>query len=382
MSQERIAARALHDQLSRWLLESAYPLWSTQGRDLVRGGFHERLSTTGQPLDEPRRARVQPRQIYSFAQAPALGWRGDAAGIIQQGLSFLFARYRRPDGLYRTLVAPDGTALDERAVLYDQAFALLAFASSADIAGVSIDVRSEAEQLRVAINHRFKRSAAGYETEYPSKPPLQSNPHMHLFEASLAWKQVDGSGAWSSLADSIGELALAQFIDPATGALREFFDKAWQPVPGVEGRIVEPGHQFEWAWLLLRWRGSVDAEVRRVALRLIDIGERHGVQRGVAINALLDDFSIHDPVARLWPQTERVKAAAIAARLTGEDKYWSMVSEAARGLQKYLATPIAGLWYDRLLATGEMVDEPAPASSFYHIVAAIAELGSLLQAPR
>lgn len=382
MSKESTAARALHDQLSRWLLESAYPLWSTQGRDLVRGGFHERLSVTGQPLDEPRRARVQPRQIYSFAQARALGWRGDVGGIVQQGLSFFLTHYRRPDGLFRTLVAPDGTALDERAVLYDQAFALLAFASSAAFAGVSIDVRSQAEQLRVAIERRFKRSVAGFETEYPSKPPLQSNPHMHLFEASLAWKQVDGSGAWSSLADYIGELALARFIDPATGALRELFDNEWQPVPGVEGRIVEPGHQFEWAWLLLRWRGSADVDVRRAALRLIDIGERHGVQRGVAINALLDDFAIHDPVARLWPQTERIKAAAIAARLTGEAKYWSMVSEAARGLQPYLATPVAGLWYDRLLPSGEMVDEPAPASSFYHIVAAIAELGALLEEPR
>lgn len=382
VSKERIAAHALHDQLSRWLIESAYPLWSTQGRDLVRGGFHERLSVTGQPLEEPRRARVQPRQIYSFAQAPALGWRGDVPEIVQQGLSFFLKYYRRPDGLYRTLVAPDGTALDERAVLYDQAFALLAFASSTAVPGVRIDVRREAEQLRLAIERHFKRKAAGFDTEYPSKPPLQSNPHMHLFEASLAWKQVGGSGAWSSLADSIGELALARFIDPATGALRELFDSEWRPVPGVEGRIVEPGHQFEWAWLLLRWRGSADAVVRRTALRLIDIGEQHGVQRRIAINALLGDFSIHDPVARLWPQTERVKVAAIAARLTGEEKYWSMVSEAARGLQRYLATPVAGLWYDRLLPTGEMVDEPAPASSFYHIVAAISELGSLLEGPR
>lgn len=382
MSKERTTARALHDQLSRWLLEWAYPLWSTRGRDLVRGGFHERLSVTGQPLEEPRRARVQPRQIYCFSQAPGLGWRGDAAGVVEQGLSFFLMHYRRPDGLFRTLVAPDGSALDERAVLYDQAFALLGFAASATVAGVNVDVGREAEQLRVAIERRFKRSAAGFETEYPSKPPLQSNPHMHLFEASLAWMQVDGSGDWSSLADSIGELALKRFIDPATGALREFFDTEWRPVPGVEGRIVEPGHQFEWAWLLLRWRGSTDVDVRRAALRLIEIGEQSGVQRGVAINALLDDLSPHDPVARLWPQTERVKAAAIAARLTGEEKYWSMAGEAARGLQRYLATPVVGIWYDRLLPSGEMVLEPAPASSFYHIVAAIAELGSLLTEPR
>ena len=30
---------------------------------------------------------------------------------------------------------------------------------------------------------------------------------------------------------------------------------------------------------------------------------------------MLDDFSPHDASARLWPQTERLKAAALAARL-------------------------------------------------------------------
>ncbi|RZA10490.1 MAG: hypothetical protein EOP02_34300, partial [Proteobacteria bacterium] len=49
-----------------------------------------------------------------------------------------------------------------------------------------------------------------------------------------------------------------------------------------------------------------------------------------------------------------------------------------RGLQLYLRTPKAGLWYDKQVTTGTMVQEPAPASSFYHIVCAIVELGRSL----
>jgi mannose/cellobiose epimerase-like protein (N-acyl-D-glucosamine 2-epimerase family) len=55
------------------------------------------------------------------------------------------------------------------------------------------------------------------------------------------------------MADEIAELALSKFIDPKSGGLREYYDGDWNAAPGVDGRIVEPGHQFEWAWLLLRW---------------------------------------------------------------------------------------------------------------------------------
>jgi len=36
--------------------------------------------------------------------------------------------------------------------------------------------------------------------------------------------------------------------------------------------------------------------------------------------------------------------------------------------------PTPGLWRDRYLADGSFVDEPVPATSFYHIVCAITEL--------
>jgi mannose-6-phosphate isomerase len=48
-----------------------------------------------------------------------------------------------------------------------------------------------------------------------------------------------------------------------------------------------------------------------------------------------------------------------------------VVVEAAAGLTRYLKTPVRGLWYNRLTPSGVFLDEPAPASSFYHIVGAI-----------
>ncbi len=366
-----------HSQLCSWLCDAAYPLWSTRGVDQA-GGFHERLSQNGEPLAEPRRSRVNPRQAYCFAMAPSLGWRGDSAALVKHGLDYFVARYQRPDGLFRTLVAADGSALDDRALLYDQAFGLLAFNVAAAIGESRAERERQSLELRERVLTTMKRAGQGFETGVPPTRPLQSNPHMHLFEAALAGCEVcSESSLWKPLADEIAELALTRFIDPVTGALREFFDEDWNPAPGVSGRIVEPGHQFEWAWLLLRWGGADNGRARAAALRLIDIGEQHGVRNGLATNSLLDDFTPHDAGARLWPQTERLKAAALAARCTGEARYFSMTVAATHGLSRYLDCPIPGLWYDRIDVEGNVVDEPAPASSFYHLVAAIAEMSAL-----
>ncbi|MGH8240519.1 MAG: AGE family epimerase/isomerase, partial [Steroidobacteraceae bacterium] len=171
----------------------------------------------------------------------------------------------------------------------------------------------------------------------------------------------------------IGALALSAFIDPSTGILREHFDANWGKLAAA-GRVIEPGHHFEWAWLLLRWSGAARREVRNAALRLIAVAEHHGVRNEVAVNALLDDLSVQDPSARLWPQTERLKAAALAARVTGEERYWVMAHAAATGVFRYLETSVPGSWYDELTADGKLIEEPAPASTFYHLAAAAAQL--------
>lgn len=374
---QRASVEARHTELMRWLLEAAYPVWSTRGLDTVRGGFHERLTLDGEPTNDARRARVQSRQIFAFARASSLGWKGDALGAVHSGLHFFLTHYRRPDGLFRTLVTRDGVAVDDRALLYDQAFALLAFATAAPLVGDDFTLACEGEQLRGAIVKSLKRAGGGFESSLPHGPPLLSNPHMHLLEAALAWLDVGGGSEWRALADELGELALSRLIDPATGMLHESFEDNWIRTQDVVGRLVEPGHQFEWAWLLMRW-GQHRTDAREAALRLIDVAERYGVHRGVTINAIVNDASVHNSAARLWPQTERLKAAALSARLYGESRYWKMTACAAAGLLRYLSTHLPGLWYDCLLPSGEFVEEPARAGNFYHIVGAIYQLAAVM----
>ena len=347
-----------------WLTEAALPLWGGAGVDAAHGLFNEALSPDGRPVDLPRRARGQARQVFVFATAAAEGFGVSWRGVADAGWRRFVQVYRRPDGLFAKAASGEGAVLDAGADVYDQAFALLALAALHATDPAAGHAETAAEVLGALQARRAPPS--GFRESPPH--PFQANCHMHLFESALAWEEAGGGAPWTGLADEIAGLALARFIDPATGALREFFDEAWRAVTGEAG-LVEPGHQFEWAWLLERWgRARGDRAALTAAKRLYDNGLK-GVDpvREVAVNALWDDLSVRDASARLWVQTEHLKAALVLGT-EGE------ALRAARGLARYLATPARGAWRDRLLADGRFAEEPAPVTSLYHLMVAILEL--------
>ena len=138
-----------------------------------------------------------------------------------------------------------------------------------------------------------------------------------------------------------------------------------------------PGHQFEWAWLLMRWAALGGGDAALVAaLALIGSGER-GVdaRRGVAVLETLDDGTVHAPVGRLWAQTERVKAGCLAWSVTGEERFAEAALAGCESVRAFIAAAPSGLWRDQLPEQGGFVVEPTPASSFYHLVVAIDVLG-------
>ncbi len=382
-----MAVSALSATLDHWLTEQALPLWRDTGFNDPDGGFVETIDLSGRPTRDNLRARVQPRQTYCFAEAGLRGWAGDWQGASAGGLVFFDRVFLQPSGFYGALADADGTLLDPSFDIYNQAFALLAFAYLARAFPERRDeMAARSTALKARLDDWCKHPVAGFEEDNPPRLPLCSNPHMHLFEACLASEEVEGFDqvGWTNLADEIASLCMDRFIDPQTGALREFFDHDWAPMPGDLGRVVEPGHQFEWAWLLLRWgerRGDAGAIVK--ARRLFEIGEAHGIcaKRKVAIMQLNDDFSVRDPLARLWPQTEWLKAAIRLAALSegaARARYLGSAERAIAALNLFLDVPVKGLWRDKLPESGVFIEEAAPASTFYHILCAIYELKDCL----
>ena len=367
--------------LRRWLIDQALPTWAGTGVDHRAGGFFEAIDLQGRAVEAPRRTRVVARQVYVFATAARHGWLAGADALVDHGLAFLFDKLRRTDGSFASSVRPDGTLVDARFDLYEQAFALFALAAARRDRPDRAALHDEAIALLQVLRRRWRHPVAGFEEAAPRTLPLRSNPHMHLLEAALEWAEVAAPrdrAVWNDLADELAQLGLARFIDVDSGALREHFDGDWRPMPGAPGRVVEPGHQFEWGWLLTRWATrSADAAAAAVARRLIEIGEVQGVDRGrgVAVNTLDDRLRVTDANAKLWPQTERIKAwqarLSAAADAPAQAEAQARLRDAIAGLGRYLLPAPAGLWHEVMDAHGGFMPQHCRASSLYHIVCAI-----------
>lgn len=381
MSDLKVRLSEKQTQFKTWLFDKALPIWRDTGLDRAKGGVFEKIGLDGKPVDDARRTRVAARQVYSYALAKQMGYQGDTDSVIDLGLDWLSGPAATDDGMVYALLAPDGTVLKPEFDFYDHAFALLAYASAYRVRPNDKSLEDMAVTIRTRLMGAYKHPVRGFEESNPRTLPLKTNPHMHMFEASLAWIEAGGDKVWNEIAAEIAELCLDKFLHPENGSLREYFDGDWNPLEGEMGRIIEPGHQFEWAWLLVRW-SQITGDQRFVApaKRLVEIAEDFGTDhdRNVTIFELWDDFSPKDQKARLWAQTERMKAyvALSSVAETPEQKaaYVEKLIAGANGLELYFATDIAGLYLDKMNPDGSFVDEPAPASTLYHIICAIDEM--------
>ncbi|WP_340268363.1 AGE family epimerase/isomerase [Sphingobium mellinum] len=348
-----------------WLFDHALPLWREAGHDREAGGFHDRLDMNGRPVDLPKRVRVQARQIYVFGQAGEMGWTGDWRGAMRAGLAFLDA-YRRTDGLYRATVARDGAVVDDAADLYDQAFVLFALAAAQRAFPDEPGHEDRATRLLSLLIEHYGRPTGGF-VETDGRAGLRSNPHMHMLEALLAWTELSPGSLMERVAQGLVPLALDRMIDGRTGAVGEYFDDEWQPMPDESGQVREPGHQFEWAFLLSEAKRLLGFETQAASDRLYAFGHRWGVCHGRALFSVDADGRAIDASSRLWAQTERLRTAV--ARQCEQDAIDSFDC-----IRSFLNVDRPGLWHDRMTAAGEWVVEAAPASSLYHIMTGFATL--------
>jgi mannose-6-phosphate isomerase len=360
-----------------WLFQHALPIWWERGYDKATRCFHERLTLDGEPTSpEPRRMRVQARQTVVYALAGRLGWQGPWRSAVGAGIEVLLTRALRPDGGTRHLLGPDGAPLDDRRDLYDAAFVLLALSEAARALELRSDLIAAAERLEGWIHWYWDHPEGGFEEgEVSPAPPRRQNPHMHLFEALPSFYDTTQNGLHLERASALGRLFREKLFDEKHGALPEYFDETWRPMSDDAGRIVEPGHHFEWCWLLYRWRALGGEDASAEAERLRTHAESHGVGENRAVyDQLAIDGRLLQKTSRLWPHTERLKANLASYEATGDAEAARAALSAYSMLRDYCATPKPGLWYDLFTVEGAFKPEPAKASSFYHIMVALFEL--------
>jgi mannose-6-phosphate isomerase len=377
------------EQLRDHLLRELLPLWWRHGHDAELGGFHGRLERDLRPAAEGfKRALVQARQVIAFSAGYLEGAEDFALEAARAAWRFLMERCRDPrhGGFYLT-TDPAGAPLDRSKDLYVHAFVLLACAWYVR-AAQELDALEQAARTFALLEERLVDPAGvGYlesaSEEWTPRPgPRGQNAHMHLFEALLALFESSGDGRYLEAARRLLELCQRRFVDPE-GRLFEHYDQGLERRDDAEGRVIEPGHQFEWSALLCAYaRLCGDPAALDVADRLYRFAAEHGLDRehGGVYDAIAADGAPLRPGKRLWPQTEHLRALAARALYFGDPDAIPRLREALALVTSRYLDPQTRAWHEQAAPDGRIVSDRYNATSLYHITTAALETCLVLDA--
>jgi mannose-6-phosphate isomerase len=360
-----------------WMKETALPFWGGVAVDARRGGFHERLDLSGVPvLDVPRRLMVQGRQLYVFSHAALLGWHGDGRQLADRCVDYLLSSFYRADGKpgWAFSRAPNGAIANPMRDAYGHAFVLLGLAWYYRLTRDARILPVIDDTIRF-LDEGLVSSKGGYRDAEPAPDTIRrQNPHMHLLEAFLALYEATGRDQYRDHAMGMFKLFAAHFFQPKTGTLCEYLTEELAPQPGQKGNVVEPGHHYEWVWLLRQLQRLAGEEVGTYTAALYKYADTHGWDReGLIVDELGSAGNVITPSRRTWPLTEAAKANIAegerAAGLFDEKAAHCFTNLAGR----FLGTPIKAGWMDRITASGEPMANFIPASTLYPVFCALAE---------
>lgn len=360
------------ERVQTWLRDAALPLWASEGFDSEHGGFFDLLDFDGEPVrDVRKRMRVQARQLYSYSHAALLGWNGGADEPARHGFDFIVDHYWHADGGFIFSANEDGSPLDTSRESYEQAFALLGFAWYYRAFGDD-RVLPWVDKTLAFIDSLADPVHGGFQESIPAKLPRRQNPHMHLLEAMLALYEAFKDERYLQRATGIVELAADRFMYGDPLALGEYFTADWSAAEGSEGTMFEPGHHFEWTWLLNQYATSAGrTDAQPLAQQLFLTAESQGVEpaTGLAYDECCRDNGVIRASKRLWLQTEALKAHVAIHNIDPTAVVPGRADQLVDAMFEYYLHENGG-WQDQLDGDNVGTGTTAPASTLYHLFVA------------
>ncbi len=353
------------EQLRRHFAERIVPLWQGPGWNADMTLPFEALDAQQQPLPVQRyRAMACARQLYLFSSRIEQPGAAQRAAALFRSLQRHFHDAEHGGWFYS--IDALGQPLDRRKDLYTHAFVVFACAHywgqvREPLVASTLDAALNVVSERFARDDGLYEASLGQDWSDLDSGPLQ-NPQMHLAEAFLQVLAVREDHAVQHALEQLCNALQAQFIDPRHGLMLE------KPRGSVDNWF-EPGHQFEWFYLLetsTLLRGTpLHASIARAFVH----AEQCGVKQ-TAVLAMLDvEGQVLDATQRIWAQAEYLRALALRP-----DSEARLLAQLEAMEQRFLH---GGGWYECRDASGAVSRHDMPSTTPYHLATCLEGLQRL-----
>ncbi|MCP1466988.1 AGE family epimerase/isomerase [Pseudomonas sp. S3E17] len=336
------------------------PLWQGPGWNAELALPYEALDADHHPLPPQRyRAMACARQLYLFASLigePGAAFAEERAAVLFRSLQRHFHDAEHGGWFYS--VDPAGQPLDKRKDLYTHAFIIFACAHYWAKVREPL-VESVLNAALEVVARRFATEDGLYEAVLErnwsslQSGPLQ-NPLMHLAEGFLATLAVREDAPVQAALLALATAMQQRFIDRRHGVMME------KPLGAVDNWF-EPGHQFEWFFLLESSPVLRGTPLHASLTRAFAYAEQKGVDSatGAVSGMLALDGSVRDGTQRIWAQAEYLRA------LTLRPGSESVLQRQLLALQQHFLHEKG--WHECLDANGAVSRRDMPSTTPYHL---------------
>ena len=356
-------------------IKETLALWASVGYDTKNGGYFEALDFNANPLvTRNKRFRIHGRNMFAHAAGTRWGYY-DGLEISEQALEFMTQKCLTPQKGFVSLTSPEGKHIDTHMRSYEHSFTLLGLGWLSYVSGKT-EHKQWLDKTFDTVLSLFLKDDNTLRVSVPDDgTPQQQNPHMHTFEAMISLYNLFKKEKYILMAQKIYKIFETYFCKKEEKFIREFFTDDWQP-DKKRGNFVDPGHHFEWTWLLHQY-GKITGEYSPLIPYIYKFGEDYGVDsHGLGYDEIYADGSMYRDTHRLWVQTEVLKAHLAMSECAQTDKekhdFLTKADNALENLFSYYFLE-NGLWYDQLDKNLQNISNDAPASTLYHIVIALHE---------
>lgn len=361
------------------------------------GGFFHYFKDDGTVYDRSHRHLVSStRFVFDYAMAYREFKEPAYLDAVQHGLRYLRDVHRDAKSGGYAWTLKDGMPEDRTHHCYGLAFVLLAY-SCGHTAGVPEARGWMYETWQLLEKHFWDAAARLYRDEASPDWVFSGyrgqNANMHMCEAMLAAYEATGEARYLDRAHTLAFNMTQRQAAKAGGLVWEHYDAHWdidwQYNQGDPRHLFrpwgfQPGHQVEWAKLLMILeRHRPEAWMLPTARHLFDVslarawdGESGGICYGFA-----PDGNWCDTDKYFWVQAEALAAAALLAARSGEAAYWDWYRRIWAYSWEHLVDHRYGAWF-RILdrQNRKYSDEKSPAGKTdYHTMGACYEVLRLLR---
>jgi mannose/cellobiose epimerase-like protein (N-acyl-D-glucosamine 2-epimerase family) len=371
------------------------------------GGFFQYYKDDGTIYDHSHRHLVSStRFVFNYAMAAREFDRDDYRELADHGLRYLRDVHRDADSGGYAWTLRDHRAEDRMNHCYGLAFVLLAYASARK---AGLETAAWMDETWNLLEQRYWDSAFGlYRDEADAQWHFTAyrgqNANMHMCEAMLAAYEASGEARYLERARTLADNMTRRQAKKANGLVWEHYDENWNvdwkyhlddPKHLFRPWGFQPGHQTEWAKLLLIIDRHAPADwLLPTAKHLFDEAYTHswdsefgGMVYGFAPESLRTTATSAHPVAEgatywcdddkyFWVQAESLAAAALLAERSGEKKYWEWYEQLWDYSWRHFVDHRYGAWH-RILdrRNRKYGDEKSPAGKTdYHTMGACYEV--------